>query len=89
MADEEMPDKANLPEVLRVLDVLLRKLPDGERFPLALVKLVRQCVAGQGDAVSSPDEDADGAMARRNQPQRLALRGSQNLYNSVGRDLTL
>ena len=56
-----MPDKADLPEVLRVLDVLLRSLPDGERPPLALVELVRQCVAGQGDAVSSPAEDADGA----------------------------
>jgi len=61
LADEEMPDKADLPEVLRVLDVLLRRLSDGERLPLALVKLVRQCVAGQGDAVSSPAEDADGA----------------------------
>ena len=61
MADEEMPDKAELPEVLRVLDVLLRRLPDGERLQLALVKIVRQCVAGQGDAVSSPAEDADGA----------------------------
>ena len=41
-----MPDKADLPELLRVLDVLLRRLSDGERPPLALVKLVRQCVAG-------------------------------------------
>jgi len=54
LADEEVPDKADLPEVLRVLDVLLRRLSDGERLPLALVKIVRQCVAGQGDAVSSP-----------------------------------
>jgi len=46
LADEEMPDKAGLPEVLRVLNVLLRRLSDGERFPLALVKLVKQCVAG-------------------------------------------
>jgi len=61
LADEEMPDKAELPEVLRVLDVLLRRLSDGERLPLALVKLVRQCVARQGDAVSSPTEDLDGA----------------------------
>ena len=35
--------------------------PTASVFPLALVKLVRQCVAGQGDAVSSPAEDADGA----------------------------
>ena len=56
-----MPDKADLPEVLRVPDVLLRRLSDGERLPLALVKPVRQCVAGQGDAVSSPAGDADGA----------------------------
>jgi len=34
LADEEMPDKADLPEVLRVLDVFLRRLPDGERLPL-------------------------------------------------------
>jgi len=61
LADEDMPDKADLPEVLRVPDVLLRRLSDGERLPLALVKLVRQCVAGQGDAVFSPAEDADGA----------------------------
>ena len=61
LADEEMPDKADLPELLRVLDVLLRRLSDGERPPLALVKLVRQYVAGQGDAVSSPAEYADGA----------------------------
>ena len=61
MADEEMPDKADLPAVLRVLDVSLHKLPDDELLPLALVKLVRQCVAGHGDAVSSPAEDADGA----------------------------
>ena len=56
LADEDMPDKADRPEVLRVLDVLLRRLSDGERLPLAVVKLVRQ-----GDAVSSPAEDADGA----------------------------
>jgi len=56
-----MPDKADLPEVLRVLDVLLRRLSDSERLPLALVKLVRQCAAGQGDAVSSPAEDVKGA----------------------------
>ena len=31
LADEDMPDKADLPEVLRVLDVLLRRLSDGER----------------------------------------------------------
>jgi len=74
LADEEMPDKADLPEVLRVLDELLRRLSDGERLPLALVKLVRQCVAGQGDAVSSPAEDTDGA---QQSPQRPALRGSQ------------
>ena len=61
MADVDLPDKADLPEVLRVLDVLLRRLSDGERLPLALVKLVRQCVAGQGDAVSSPAKDVDGA----------------------------
>jgi len=61
LADEETPDKAGLPEVLHVLDVLLRRLPDGKRPPLALVKLVRQCVAGEGDAVFSPAEDADGA----------------------------
>ena len=58
LADEEMPGKV---EVLRVLNVLFRKLPDGECLPLALVKLVRQCVAGQGDVISSPAEDADGA----------------------------
>ena len=56
-----MPDKADLPEVLRVLDVFLRRLPDGKRPPLALVKLVWQCVAGQGDAVSSPTGGVDGA----------------------------
>ena len=61
MADEKVPDKADLPKVLRVLGVLLRRLSDGERLPLALVKLVRHCVAGQGDAVSSPAVDADGA----------------------------
>ena len=61
LTDEEMPDKADLPAVLRVLDVSLRRLSDDERLPLALVKLVVQCVAGQGDAVSSPAEDADGA----------------------------
>ena len=42
LADEEMPDKADLPAVLRVLDVFLRRLSDGERLPLALVKLVRR-----------------------------------------------
>ena len=56
-----MPDKAGLPGVLRVLDVSLRRLSDSERLPLALVKLVRQCVAGQCNAVSCPAEDADGA----------------------------
>ena len=61
LADEDMPDKADLPAVLRVLDVSLRRLSDDERLPLALVKLVEQCVAGQGGAVSSPAEDADGA----------------------------
>ena len=61
LADEEVPDKAGLHEVLRVLDVLLRRLSDGERLPLAFVKLVRQCVAGQDDAVSSPAGNADGA----------------------------
>ena len=45
LADEDMPDKADRPEVLRVLDVLLRRLSDGERLLLALVKLVRQCAA--------------------------------------------
>ena len=34
-----MPDMADLPEVLHVLDVLLRRLSDGERLPPALVKL--------------------------------------------------
>jgi len=72
LADEEMPDKADLPEVLRVLDVLLRRLPDGERLPLALVKLVRQCVTGQGDAVSSPAKDADGA--QQSAAEAFALR---------------
>ena len=61
LADEEMPDKTDLLEVLRVLDVLLRRLFDGELLPLALVELVRQCAAGQGDVISSPAEDADGA----------------------------
>jgi len=61
LADEEMPDKADLPEVLRVLDMFLRRLSHGERLRLALVKLLRQCVAGKGDAVSSPVEDTDGA----------------------------
>ena len=74
LADEGILDKADLPEVLRVPDVLLRRLSDGERLPLALVKLVRQCVAGQGDAVSSP---AEMRMARSNLLQRPALRGSQ------------
>jgi len=55
-----MPDKADLPAVLRVLDVPLRKLPDDVRLPLA-PRLVRQCVAGKCDAVSSPAEDPDGA----------------------------
>jgi len=44
-----MPGKADLPEVLRVLVVLLRRLSDGERLPLASVKLVRQCVAELGE----------------------------------------
>ena len=69
LADEEMPDKADLPEILRVLDVLLRRLSGGERpmrirtfeHPLALVKLVRKCVAGQGQAVFSPADDSGGA----------------------------
>jgi len=61
LADGKMPDKADFPEVLCVLDVLLRRLPDCGRLPLALVKLVRQCVAGQGDAVFSPAKYADGA----------------------------
>ena len=74
-ADEEMPDKAELPEVLRVLDVLLHRLPDGERPPLALVKLVRQRVAKQGDAVSSPAEDADGA--QQSAAEACAFRGFQ------------
>jgi len=56
-----MPDKADLPEILRVLDVLLHRLSDGERLPLALVKLVRKCVAGQGQAVFSPADDSGGA----------------------------
>ena len=59
LVDEDIPDKADLSEVLRVLNVLLRRLSDGKRPPLALFKLVRQCVAGQGNAVSSPAEDAD------------------------------
>jgi len=46
LADEEMPDKADIHEVLRVLNLLLRRLPYGERFPLALVKLARQRVVG-------------------------------------------
>ena len=46
LADEETPSKTDLPEVLHVLDVLLRRLPYGERFPLALVKLARQRVVG-------------------------------------------
>ena len=54
LADEEMPDKADFPAVLRVLDVSLHRLSDDKLLPLALVKLVVQCVAGQGDAVSSP-----------------------------------
>jgi len=61
LADEEMPDKTDLLEVLRVLDVLLRRLSDDKRLPLAVIKFVRQYVAGQGYAVSSPAEDADGA----------------------------
>ena len=69
-----MPDKADLPAVLRVLDVSLRRLSDDEHLPLALVKLVEQCVAGQGDAVSSLPKMQ---MARSNLPQRSALRGSQ------------
>jgi len=47
LADEEMPDKADLPEVLRVLDVLLRRLPDGERFPWALVKLAQRKIRNE------------------------------------------
>ena len=35
LADKEMPDKASLSAVLRVLDVLLRRLPDDGRLPLA------------------------------------------------------
>ena len=46
LADEEMPDKADLPAVLRVLDVSLRRLSDDERLPLALVELVEECAAG-------------------------------------------
>jgi len=61
LVDEEMPDKADLPAVLRVLDVMLRRLSYDERLPLALGKLLRKCVAGQGDDVSSPAEDEDGA----------------------------
>ena len=45
LADEEMPDKTDLPAVLRVLDVSLRKLSDDERLPLTS-RPVRQCVAG-------------------------------------------
>ena len=45
LADEDMPDKADLPAFLRVLDLSLRRRPDDERPPLALVKLVRQCAA--------------------------------------------
>ena len=74
MADEEVPDKAGLPEVLRVLDVLLRRLSDGERLPLALVKLVRQCVAGQGGVVCPLLKIR---IACSDLPQRPALRGSQ------------
>jgi len=48
-----MPDKADLPAVLRVLNVLLRRMPYDERLPLALGKLMRQCAAGQGGAFSS------------------------------------
>jgi len=59
LAAEEMADKANLPAALCVLDVSLHKLPYDERLPLAR-RLVRQC-AGQGDVISSPAEDADGA----------------------------
>jgi len=44
LADEEMPDKADLLAVLRVLDVSLRRLSDDERLPLALGKLIEQCV---------------------------------------------
>ena len=46
LADEEVPDKADLPAVLRVLDASLRRLPDDARLPLTLVNLVEQCVAG-------------------------------------------
>jgi len=37
LADEETLNKTDIPEVLHVLDVLLRRLFDGERLPLALV----------------------------------------------------
>ena len=56
-----MPNKADLPAILCVLDVPLRRLSDDERLPLALVKLVGQFVTGQGNAISSPAEYADGA----------------------------
>ena len=74
LADEEVPDNADLPEVLSVLDVLLRRLPDGERLPLVLVKLVRQCVAGQGGVVCTL---LKMRIACSDLPQRPALRGSQ------------
>ena len=48
LADEEMRNKADLPEVLRVLDVLLRRLSDGERLPLALVNQAREAVRRRG-----------------------------------------
>jgi len=73
-----MPDKADLPEVLRVLDVLLHRLSDGERLPLSLVKLVRQCVAGKGDAVSSPAEDADGRAEICRRGLRFEVRRNNN-----------
>jgi len=41
LADEDMPDKAGLPAVMRVLDVSLRKLPDDERPPLEPVLVSR------------------------------------------------
>jgi len=85
LADEEMPDKADLPEVLRVLDVVLRRLSDGERLPLALVKFKRQCVAGQGDAVSSPRCDqfaCPGALLRLSGQCRLLHRCEPRVLSS-------
>ena len=50
LSDAEMPDKTNLVEVRRVLDVSLKRLSDDERIPKGLVSLV-----DQSGVLSRPD----------------------------------